>query len=427
MNLTHRFFQIFIPRIAFQSSGLVILFALVHTVSDAVTNMLSALLPTIQSRFGLSETLLALLVAALSFSALMTQPLFGALADRLGNRRIAALGIILNAVLFSLIGIVPSVPMLFGLIMIGGLASAALHPAIASMARQVGGKKPELAVGLFSAGGTLGIAIGPIIIMLLLANLGLSFTPWLMIPGIVFGALIFLLPPDDTQTNALSIGKLVDFSLLRGPVGLLALTGILSNVAFVTFTSAMPLWLVREHNLASNSTVIGWTLSAFSLAAAFGGIAGGLISNKFGAKRLIVSSLLLALLPLYSIFFLTPGSPLYFMMVLLAGALVNAGMPMLIVSAQDHSPKAAATAAGMLMGFSAGVTGMVYVGIGRLQENLGLAPAIMVGYLALVAGALFAMVAIKPEEQSDSAIDTVSCLCSPCVEQNIAAYPTRMK
>ena len=427
MNLTHRFFQIFIPRIAFQSSGLVILFALVHTVSDAVTNMLSALLPTIQSRFGLSETLLALLVAALSFSALMTQPLFGALADRLGNRRIAALGIILNAVLFSLIGIVPSVPMLFGLIMIGGLASAALHPAIASMARQVGGKKPELAVGLFSAGGTLGIAIGPIIIMLLLANLGLSFTPWLMIPGIVFGALIFLLPPDDTQTNALSIGKLVDFSLLRGPVGLLALTGILSNVAFVTFTSAMPLWLVREHNLASNSTVIGWTLSAFSLAAAFGGIAGGLISNKFGAKRLIVSSLLLALLPLYSIFFLTPGSPLYFMMVLLAGALVNAGMPMLIVSAQDHSPKAAATAAGMLMGFSAGVAGLVYVGIGRLQENLGLAPAIMVGYLALVAGALFAMVAIKPEKQSNSAIDTVSCLCSPCIEQNIAAYPTRMK
>jgi FSR family fosmidomycin resistance protein-like MFS transporter len=427
MNLTHRFFQIFIPRIAFQSSGLVILFALIHTVSDAVTNMLSALLPTIQSRFGLSETLLAMLVAALSFSALMTQPLFGALADRLGNRRIAALGIILNAVLFSLIGIIPSVPMLFGLIMIGGLASAALHPAIASMARQVGGKKPELAVGLFSAGGTLGIAIGPIIIMLLLANLGLSFTPWLMIPGIVFGALIFLLPPDDTQTNALSIGKLVDFSLLRGPVGLLALTGILSNVAFVTFTSAMPLWLVREHNLASNSTVIGWTLSAFSLAAAFGGIAGGLISNKFGAKRLIVSSLLLALLPLYSIFFLTPGSPLYFMMVLLAGALVNAGMPMLIVSAQDHSPKAAATAAGMLMGFSAGVAGLVYVGIGRLQENLGLAPAIMVGYLALVAGALFAMVAIKPEKQSDSAINTASCLCSPCIEQNIAAYPTRMK
>jgi FSR family fosmidomycin resistance protein-like MFS transporter len=95
----------------------------------------------------------------------------------------------------------------------------------------------------------------------------------------------------------------------------------------------------------------------FSLAAAFGGIMGGLVSNKIGTKRLVVGSLLLALVPLYSIFLLTPGSPAYFVMVLFAGALVNAGMPMLIVTAQDHSPKASATAAGMLMGFSTGVAG----------------------------------------------------------------------
>jgi FSR family fosmidomycin resistance protein-like MFS transporter len=119
----------------------------------------------------------------------------------------------------------------------------------------------------------------------------------------------------------------------------------------------MPLWLVREHNLPNNSTLIGWTLSTFSLAAAFGGIVGGLVSNKIGTKRLVVGSLLIALLPLYTIFFLAPGSPIYFAMVFLAGALVNAGMPMLIVTAQDHSPKASATAAGMLMGFSTGVAG----------------------------------------------------------------------
>src|SRR5688572_7879932 len=229
MNISRKLIPISIPGITFQSSGLVILFALVHTVSDAVTNMLSALLPTVQSRFGLSETMLALLVATLSFSALVTQPLFGALADRLGNRRIAALGVTFNAILFSLIGIVPNVHILFGLIMVGGLASAALHPAIASMARQVGGKKPELTIGLFSAGGTLGIAIGPIIIMLLLANIGLSFTPWLMIPGILFGALIFMLPSENTKRTVSAETKLFDFSLLAGPMGLLALIGILSN------------------------------------------------------------------------------------------------------------------------------------------------------------------------------------------------------
>jgi MFS transporter, FSR family, fosmidomycin resistance protein len=261
--------------------------------------------------------------------------------------------------------------------------------------------------------------------MVLLANVGLSFTPWLMIPGVLFGALIFMLPSEDAQPISRDTTRLFDFGLLAGPVGLLALTGILSNV---TFMSGMPLWLVRKHHLPSNSTLIGWTLSAFSLAAAFGGILGGLVSNQLGPRRLIVGSLLLALLPLYSIFFLPPGSPAYFAMVFFAGALVNAGMPMLIVSAQDYSPKAAATAAGMLMGFAAGVAGLVYIGIGHLQESLGLTPAMMVAYLTLVVGAIFALVAIKPNKPNDeSPVDATSCLCSPCLDQNIAVYPKRIK
>lgn len=427
MNLTRKFFPLSMPKLAIQGSGLVILFAFVHTVSDAITNMLSALLPTIQIRYGLAETSLAFLVATLSFSALVTQPLFGALADRIGHRRIAGLGVILNAILFSLIGIVPNVFLLFGLILIGGLGSAALHPAMASMARLAGGKKGELAVGLFSAGGTIGIALGPIVVMLLVANRGLSFTPWLMIPGILLGTFMLFATLEEVQPAKGVPDKRFDFGLIAGPVRLLAITGILSNVAFVTFTSAMPLWLVHEHDLPRTSTLIGWTLSLFSLAAALGGIAGGMLSNRLGARRLIVSSLLLALLPLYSIFFLQPGSSIYFVMVALAGALVNAGMPMLIVSAQDLAPKAAATAAGMLMGFSAGMAGLVYVGIGWLQEGIGLAPAMATGYLALIAGAVLAAIVIKPRSvPEETPVESLSCLCSPCIDQNIAAFPQRI-
>jgi FSR family fosmidomycin resistance protein-like MFS transporter len=409
-----------------QSSGLVILFALVHTVSDAVTNMLSALLPTLQIRFALTETTLAMLIAALSLSALMTQPFFGALADKLGHLRIAALGVIFNAILFSMIGIVPNVYILFGLILVGGLGSAALHPPIASMARLAGGKKPEFAVGLFSAGGTLGIAIGPIIIMILLTNFGLSFTPWLMIPGILLGILMFVLAPEDKRTAVRESGKFFDLRLFTGPVGLLALTGILTNLAFVTFTSAMPLWLVNDHNLSNDSTLIGWTLSLFSLSAALGGIAGGLIANRVGVKQLIVSSILLALVPLYGVFSLTPGSLLYFIAVILAGALVNAGMPLLIVSAQDLSPENKATASGMMMGFSAGMAGLVYVGIGRLQELIGLIPAMRVAYLALIGAAVLVMFFLKSRDQiEETPVDHLTCLCSPCIDQNVSVYPHR--
>ena len=427
MNTTRNILETSLPNAAVQGSGLVILFALVHTVSDAVTNMLSALLPTLQIRFALTETTLALLVASLSLSALMTQPVFGALADRLGHRRIAALGVIFNAILFSLIGVVADIYILFGLILVGGLGSAALHPAIASMARTSGGQKPELAVGLFSAGGTLGIAIGPLIIMLLLTNFGLSFTPWLMIPGILLGISMFVFASDDKQAAKAPPGKLLDLRLFTGPVGLLAVTGILSNLAFVTFTSAMPLWLVKDHNLPSDSTLIGWTLSAFSLSAAVGGIVGGLISNRVGAHRLIVASTLSALVPLYGVFSLEPGSSLYFVAVMLAGALVNAGMPLLIVSAQDLAPENQAASSGMLMGFSAGAAGLLYVGIGRLQQLIGLIPAMQVGYLALIGAAVSVFFALKSRTAvAEAPVDHLTCLCSPCIDQNVAVFPHRM-
>ena len=78
--------------------------AIGHTATDAVTSTLAALLPLLQDRFGLAESTLALLVAALAFSSSLTQPLFGALADRLGRRAVGGIGVMLSAMLMSLIG-----------------------------------------------------------------------------------------------------------------------------------------------------------------------------------------------------------------------------------------------------------------------------------------------------------------------------------
>ena len=73
--------------------GLVAFLALGHTATDALTSTFTALLPIIQARCGLSESVLALLVATLAFSTSVTQPLFGALSDRLGRRLVGGLGL----------------------------------------------------------------------------------------------------------------------------------------------------------------------------------------------------------------------------------------------------------------------------------------------------------------------------------------------
>lgn len=377
-------------RITLAGGALAAFMTATHIVTDALIGTFTALLPTIQVRFGLSETGLALLVAVLSVSSLVVQPLFGALSDRLDPRLVSALGVVLCTSLLSLLAVAPTVASLVVLLVVGGFGSAAFHPAASTVAREAGGRHAGLTVSLFSAGGTLGLALGPVLVLSVIASRGLDFAPWLMVPGIVLGGLLYFVVPSRRSRPPAHRPRLVDIELLSGPVGLLCVAGMFSSIAFVTFSSAIPLWLVTEGGLARDEPLIGWTLAAFSLSAAAGGVVAGALGARLPRRVLIGGSMLLALVPLLGLFALRPGTPSFFLAVVLAGMLVNAGLPLLLVSAQDLTPHAVATASGMLMGLTSGVAGLLYVGVGRLQELIGLAPAMGLSYLTLIPGAFLA-------------------------------------
>ena len=97
-----------------------------------------------------------------------------------------------------------------------------------------------------------------------------------------------------------------------------------------------------------------------------------------------------------------PGGPAYFLMAGLGGALVNAGLPLKIVTAQELAPRAVPSASGMLMGFAMGVAGLVYVGVGALQEAVGLAPAASLVNGTLAPTALLAFIVLSRHEVTGS-------------------------
>lgn len=377
-------------RLALTGGALAAFLTAAHVVTDALTSAFTALLPTIQNRFTLSETALAFLVALLSLSSLVAQPLFGALSDRLDPRLISALGVVLCTSLLSLLAVAATVIALALLLVVGGFGSAAFHPAASTLARKAGGHRAGLTVSLFSAGGTLGLALGPILVLSIVAARGLDFAPWLMVPGVILGILLYLIVPPQPRQSQTSRPRLVDRDLLIGPVGLLCLTGVFSSITVVTFSSALPLWLVADQGVSRDAPLIGWTLATFSFAAALGGITAGVLSTRLSRRLLISGSMLLALAPLLGVFALTPGSAAFFVTVAMAGMLVNAGLPLLLVTAQDLAPHAVATASGMLMGLTSGTAGLLYIGIGWLQEAIGLAPAMSLSYLTLIPGAFLA-------------------------------------
>src|SRR5918997_3418573 len=163
-------------------TGLAVFMALVHTVNDAITAILGALLPTLQERFDAGPTLLAVIVAVFWIASSVTQPVFGAIAEDVGLRVIASLGVLMAAAFLSLIGVASQLGLVFLLLVVGGLGSAALHPIGTTIAGSQA-TNATLGVGLFTAGGMVGFALGPVIILHVVSTYGIEATVWLAVPG----------------------------------------------------------------------------------------------------------------------------------------------------------------------------------------------------------------------------------------------------
>jgi FSR family fosmidomycin resistance protein-like MFS transporter len=374
-----------------QGATLVIFLAVVHVVNDAITAILGALLPTLQVEFDLGPTALALIVGTFWIASSVTQPLFGALAEDIGARAIGALGVLLASLFLSLIGVAPEIWVVFVLLVIGGMGSAALHP-VGTTVSGAGARNRTLGVALFTAGGMVGFAAGPILILYLVSHFGTDATPWLMIPGVLLSVAVFFALPQWEPHGRRPLRSLFDFSLVRGPVGLLALGGSFASVAFVTFTSSLPLWIVEEHGYESDDPLIGWILGAFALAAGVGALLGGLLAPRIGRRVTVVGSLALTAVPLLALLALDPGTPVFFAAAATAGILIYVSSPVKVVVAQELAPGAPAAAAGMILGTTAAVAGAIYIALGRIQELVGLGPGIAVGFAMVIPAALIALV-----------------------------------
>jgi MFS transporter, FSR family, fosmidomycin resistance protein len=370
------------PRAALVGVPLAALITTAHVANDAFSNILPVYLPTLQQRFGLGEVALASLVAVIALSANVLQAFMGALTDRWGRRRAAALGLLLSSVLMSFIAVAPTVWALVAMLAIGGLGSAIFHPGAVAMMRDTGPRK-SLAVGVFAAGGALGSAIMPVIVLFILRAYGPQYVPYLAAIGVALAAALFFWSPPSQRPTGTARPKIFDLGLFVGPVGLLSLAGIMRATAFVSFTSAMPLYLVSVRGFAPDAAVIGATLATYGVASAAAGMLSGWLEPHVGRVRLVVGTMLLAAPTLSLVLALEPGSLAYFGAIALGAMLTNASVPLLVVSAQDLAPHAVGSASGMLMGFTWGIAGVAYVGFGALQAWLGLAPALVASFAFL--------------------------------------------
>lgn len=183
-------------------------------------------------------------------------------------------------------------------------------------------------------------------------------------------------------------------------MGVLAFVGILRATAYISFLNAFPLYLVGVRGYATDAPIIGYALAVYQVAASAGMMIAGALELRLGRRLLVVGSMLIAFPALLATLFVTPGTLAFYVIVFAAGLATNGSIPLLVVSAQDLAPNAVASATGMLMGFTWGTAGVLYIGMGALQETLGLTVAMTIGFAALIPSAFVASRVVPPRTSS---------------------------
>lgn len=388
--------------------SLIGLTATAHLLVDGSVSFLSVLLPTFRDRFDLTTLETSVLVAVLAITTALTQPLFGAVADRIGQRGLVVAGVITTTTLLPLSAWAPNVGIVVAVLAIGGLGSGAFHPAATTAIRGTS-DSPEAAVGLLTAGGMVGLAIGPVALLLVVAAIGPPGLAVISLAGAGVAAMLWRRLPAGGASRAR--GKLFDRRLLRGAPARLTLAVALASLSAITFLNATPMALVADGRAATDPT-IGLVLATFTGAAAVGTVVGGVLASRLGRRPVVVGSMLAAVVPLIVTVATGPTVVTYWIAVAAAGALVHLALPTMVVAAQEAVPGAEGAATGLVVGGAMGAAGVAYIAVGHLQGVLGIPTASVVAFAALIPAAWVAARALPGGRAAKSARhDAMPCIC----------------
>ncbi len=359
--------------------------ALGHGLNDGYGAFLSALLPLLIGRFEMSLAAAGILASFRSAVASFGQLPLGAVADRAGARWLVILGPALTCTAMSLLGVLPTYWAAAAALVAAGVGTAAFHPAGASLVVGADGRR-GVSMALFSAGGTLGAALGPVLIAGVVGTLGLGFTPLLLLPAGAGIALLVRAVPNEPRPHRRDRPRLRDHRHARQLLRLWGI-GVLREFvsgAYATFLAV--LWTRRGAPLPLASLA----LTVYALSGAVGDLVGGRLSDRFGRRRVILGSVGGAI-PLFYLFLLTDGA-LSFVFLALAGAVLVASIPVSVVFGQELVPEQRGLVSGVLMGLAWGLGSLLMGGVGFLGDRLGLEvalgilTALLVPATALAAG-----------------------------------------
>jgi len=360
------------------------LLALGHLVIDLNQGSFSAILPFLKIEHGLSYSQVAMMVLVMSLTSSMIQPLFGYLSDQTARRWLLPISVVLSGAGLALIGLAPSYVAVLALVVVTGIGAAAWHPEGYKTATGVAGARKATAIGWFSLGGNVGIALGPPVITTLVTTLGLAATLGMLTPSLMMAALLIAaIPllareapaPRSTAASARGVN-------MPGAMALLILVVALRSWTTLGFTTFVPFFYIDV--LKQDPRLVGPLLFVYLGAGALGSVFAGPIADRWGIRP-FMRWVLLAALPFGVLFMLTDGL-LRFVMLGIFGMIMTGSFSVSVVLAQAYLPRNAGMASGLIVGFASGTGALAVTVLGVLADSYGVTIALWISALMPLAG-----------------------------------------
>jgi len=377
-----------------------------HLVTDIYQSALPAILPFLKENLSLSYTMAGVILMAANFTSSLLQPLFGYLSDRQEKALLLPIGCLCAGVGFSLLSFSSSYALILMLVIVSGFGIASYHPEGYKTAHFFTGEKRATGMAIFSVGGNLGFALGPIISIYIIKYMGFSSLPVIIVPSLVFVAIIIFYWRDISITE-LKKDRTAEkvFAQERQKGAYISLSILIAIVIMRSWTQMglmtyIPFYYINH--LKGDPLYAGKLVFVFLLGGALGTLGGAPLADRWGHKRYLIISMLFSTL-LLPLIFIVDGYMLFVVLGLLGLTLIST-FSVTVVMAQQLLPRNLGVASGLMVGFAIGAGGICVTLLGVIADHFGVPAALESIMIIPLAGFILSMVLRYPEDSKTKII-----------------------
>lgn len=361
-----------------------------HSFVDFHQGALAALLPFLIASNHLSYSTVALLILAMNLVSSVVQPIFGIVSDKMNTFPLLPISLIITSLGFVLLTFTDNFYIMLLCVVISGVGIAMYHPDAAKIVNLLSTNGKGKGMSIFSFGGNIGFAIGPVVTTFLVTHLSMKGINLLIIPMLCIAFLLFIslklvnksqlsISQNNIQHSHITENIKNNwryFIILLGPL-------FARSIVFYGFNTFLVLYWIKELNQSQTSG--SFALGLLFIVGALGTLLGGKLGDSLGYSKVIKYDFIL--LPIFIfIFVIAKNMLLSYILLIPIGLLIFISYSPIVILAQQYLKKSMGLASGVSLGLSVSVGGIVTPLLGKIGDLYNLSAILLtLGILALIA------------------------------------------